>query len=83
MQVKGSFNFLGIETFQGKKNPEQTYASLALLQGTSVTKIFLEQEQQASLTNMRLKTMDEVSCELDISIGQKTYLKLVTITKAA
>lgn len=83
MQVKGEFNYLGIETFQGKKNPEETYASLALLQGTSVTKIFLDKEQQATVTHTGFKSMDKVSCTLEISIGTKTYLKLVEISKVA
>lgn len=83
MKVKGEFNYLGIETFQGRKNPEETYASLALLQETSVTKVFLDKEQQATVTNLGLKNMDKVSCSLDISIGQKTYLKLVSVSKAS
>jgi hypothetical protein len=83
MQLKGDFHYLGIETFHGRQNPNEVYASLALLQGTAVTKIFLEKEQQSEITNLSFKQMDKVSCILDINIGQKTYLKLVEIKKAA
>lgn len=83
MQVTGTFNYLGINTFEGRKKPGEIYASVALLQGTAVQNIFLENDQQVDIAKIGLKQMDKVSCTLDISIGQKTYLKLVSITKAA
>jgi hypothetical protein len=83
MQLSGVFNYLGIETFTGRQDPTKSYASLAILQGTSVTKIFLTDEQLADINKLALKQMDPVTCHLEINIGQKTFVRLDSIKKIA
>ncbi len=77
MQGKMRFEFLGVNTFQGKKDPTKTYYSANLLQGSEVTKVFLSDGQEQLFSG--LNKMDEIECDLDIKIGQKTYVSILSV----
>lgn len=76
MKTTGTFTYLGIDRFKVK---EQEYQSLCLLQETDLTKVFLQATDLPKLTD--LKPMDNVDVELDIKIGTKTYVSLLSIKK--
>lgn len=80
MKLTGTFEYLGIDSFVGTKDPSQTYYSAALMQGTEVTKIFLKPEDVQYFNG--INRMESVYAELDIKIGQKTYISLVSVKKA-
>lgn len=77
MQGKMRFEFLGLNSFQGKKDPTKTYFSAILLQGAEVTKVFLSDGQDVLFEG--LTKMDETEVELDIRIGQKTYVSIISV----
>lgn len=81
MKLQGQFNYLGIETFKGRKDPNQIFSSLALLQGTDVQKIFLDNDQLALVNSLNLKPMDSLNVTLDINIGTKTFVRLDGVEK--
>lgn len=83
MKVKGIFNYLGLETIKGKKDPNKTFYNLSLLQETDVIKVFLDEESVKKITDIKLAQMDKLNCELKISIGQKTFVSLETVQKIA
>lgn len=45
MQGNGTFVFLGIKSFPGKKDPSKTFYNLSLLQGTETFSVFLDDGQ--------------------------------------
>lgn len=75
MQVK----FLGIERFRGKANPDKVYESAVFLQETETVKVFLNDGQAKQLEGY--KHLEDLQVELDISLGQKTYVTLLTTRK--
>lgn len=77
MQLNGKFEYLGINKFQGKKDPTKEFYSVNLLQGSEVTKVFLSDGQAVLFEG--LEKMDEVECELKINIGMKTYVSVVSV----
>jgi hypothetical protein len=81
MKLKGVFEFLGIEDLQGKKDPTKTFHNVSLLQGTDVVKVFLDDNSLQLFTG--LKKMEKIDCELNISIGQKTYVNVIDVKKLA
>lgn len=78
MKMCGTFNYLGVSSFTGKDNT--VYNNLALLQETEVQKVFLKPEDLSKLNG--LNNMDTVDVELDIKIGTKTFVNLISIKKA-
>lgn len=81
MLLNGKFNYLGLETFQGRKDPTQSYCSLALLQGTDVQKIFLSEEQIIMINGLKLHPMDSLDVTLSITLGAKTFVRLEEMKK--
>lgn len=77
MIVKGNFEYLGMNEFQGKKDPTKTYFSANLLHGSEVLKVFLSEGQDILFVG--LEKMDELEVELDIKIGAKTYVSIVSV----
>ena len=78
MQGKMRFEFLGLNSFKGKKDPTKTYYNANLLQGSEVTKVFLEEGQDILFAG--LNKMDEIECEISINIrGEKTYIKIISV----
>lgn len=79
MKMCGTFSYLGIETFKGK-DKESVFQSLCLLQGTDVTKVFLKPEDLVKING--LIPMENVNVELEIKVGNKTFISLNDIKKA-
>jgi hypothetical protein len=77
MQGKMRFEFLGLNEFQGKKDPTKTYYTANLLQGSEVVKVFLQEGQEVLFTGIH--KMDEIECDLEINIGAKTYVSLKSV----
>ncbi len=77
MRGKMNFEYLGMNSFQGRKDPTKTYYSVNLLQGSEVVKVFLGEGQDVLFT--RLNKMDEIECELDIRLGEKTYVSVASV----
>lgn len=83
MKLTGQFNYLGIETIQGKKDPTKTFYNLALLQDNDVVKVFLDEDTVKKITDIKPSKMDNLHCELKISIGAKTFVSLESVKKIA
>ncbi len=75
MKVKGQFEYLGINEITGKE--EKKYYSASFLQESEVQKVYLDDKSKALLTGY--KKMDPVEVELNINIGAKTYVSLVSV----
>lgn len=71
MQAKMRFTYLGMEDFQGKKNPEKTYYQVSLLQGSEVAKVFLEQGQEVLFD--QVQKFDELDCNVMFSLATDKY----------
>lgn len=79
MKLKGTFVFLGIETFSSLKQPDKVFKSGCFLQGTDTLKVFLTDESELLLNGVQ--PMENLECELDIRIGQKTFISLSAVKK--
>ncbi len=77
MQGKFKVEFLGLNSFQGKKDPSKTYYSANLLQGTDVIKVFLQENQEIMFSG--LTKMDEIEVEINVQIREKTYLTILSV----
>ncbi len=77
MQGKFKVEFLGLSSFQGKKDPSKTYYSANLLQGTDVIKVFLQEGQEVLFSG--IAKMDEIEVEINIQIREKTYLSILSV----
>lgn len=80
MILTGKFTYLGTEKFHSRTDSTKIFTSLVLLQGTDVTKVFLQDADIPKIDG--LNHMENVECSLDIKVGQKTYISLVEIKKA-
>ncbi|SHJ46430.1 hypothetical protein SAMN02745136_00092 [Anaerocolumna jejuensis DSM 15929] len=77
MKLKGTFIYLGVDTFHSTKN-NKDYKSACFLQGTDVQKIFLNEDSGNLLYNIPVQT--PVDVELDIRTGQNTFVSLLSVT---
>lgn len=50
MKLKGRFEFLGIESFKGRKDPNQTFYNACFLDGLDSGKVFCSEEQANELS---------------------------------
>lgn len=82
MIVKGSFKYVGMESIKGKKDPNETYYSIVLLQDTDVVKVFATKDDLPKLNG--LKQMDNIDVELGISVTPtRTYINIKDVKKIA
>jgi hypothetical protein len=63
MQGKGTFVFLGLNSFKGKQDPTKTYFSANLLQGAEVFKVFLQEGQEVLFSDAQ--QYDEFEIDYD------------------
>ncbi len=82
MKMTGTFIFLGIDTFNGKE-PGKVYKNAVFLQGTDTQKVFLDGASEGLIISAGIQPMDSVQVELEIRIGQKTYISLSGVKKIA
>lgn len=71
MQGPLKLTYLGIDNFNGKKDPSKTFYNVSLLQGSEIIKIFLESGQEVLFNN--LQKFDEVVCVCSWSLGTDKY----------
>ncbi len=76
MNVKGTFKFLGVERFTSVKTGE-IFMNACFLQGTEVLKVFINEQSLPVLVGVDSETTVDV--ELDIRVGQKTYISIVSL----
>ncbi len=80
MKLNGQFEFIGIETIQGKKDTTKVYHNVALMQGVDVVKVFINDDTLKLFDG--IKRMDKVSCDLRISIGSdRSYVNIDKVVK--
>lgn len=79
MKLTGTFVFLGIDTFNGSKDPNKTYKNAVLLQGTDTLKVFLNDDSEKAFFGVQ--PMERIDCELDVRFGQKTYISVSSVKK--
>lgn len=78
MTGKCKANYLGVESFNGKKDPSKVYYRVAFLQGTNVTKMFLRDGQIEWFKGV--KPMQAMEIEIDVNTeGRGVSVSLVSI----
>jgi hypothetical protein len=77
MKLKGTFIYLGVDTFHSNKN-NQDYKSACFLQGTDVQKVFINAESEKLLHGVSVNI--PVNIELDIRTGQNTFVSLLSVS---
>lgn len=75
MKVNAKMKYLGYE--EGTTRDGKPYQRCGLLQGFKAETIYLNNDTFAQVK--QLKPMTDVDCELDISIGERTFINLVNI----
>lgn len=82
MKLSGNFEFVGIETIQGKKDPSKVYHNIALMQGNDVVKVFANDDTVKKFDG--IKRMEKISCDLSVSIGsERSYIGIDAVRKIA
>jgi hypothetical protein len=71
MQGIIKFTYLGIDSFQGKKDPSKTYYNVSLLQGSEIAKVFLDAGQEVLFNG--LEKFDEIICTVSWSLATDKY----------
>jgi hypothetical protein len=71
MQGIMKFTFLGIDEFNGKKDPTKKFYNVNLLQGSEIAKVFLESGQEVLFAD--IQKFDELECVLAFSLGTDKY----------
>ncbi|WP_313134321.1 hypothetical protein [Anaerocolumna sp.] len=79
MKMKGTFVYLGTETFTSQKQPDKVFKNACFLQGTDTLKVFLNEESEVLLA--KIQNMETIDCVFDLKIGQKTYVSLTAVEK--
>lgn len=75
MQFTQQLNFLGMESFVGKKDPSKTFYRVSFLEDTDSFTVFVG-EPEILITVGGLKRMDLVECDFTLKIGQYINLYL-------
>ena len=76
MKVSAEMKYLGFE--EGTNREGKTFFVVGLLQGFSSERIFINDEDLKKKLQA-VKPMSDCVCDLNISIGEKTYVNLVDI----
>ncbi len=71
MQGTMKFTYLGMDEFNGKKDPTKKYYNVSLLQNSEIAKVFLDQGQEVLFKD--LQKFDEVICTVMFKLGQDRY----------
>ena len=80
MKLKGIFSFVGMQDLQGKKDPTKMFHNIVLMQGIDVQKIFVNDDVAKQFAG--IKPMDNLECDLSISIGHdRSYIGLDSFRK--
>lgn len=75
MKVNAKMKYLGYE--EGTTRDGKKYQRCGLLQGFKAETVYLNDTTFSQVK--QLKPMTDVVCELDISIGERTFVNLVSI----
>lgn len=82
MKLTGQFEFIGIDSITGKKDPTKVFHNVALMQGTDVVKVFANDEVIKMFDG--IKRMDKVNCDMRISIGsERSYVGIDAVRKVS
>jgi hypothetical protein len=76
MKVTAEMIFIGTEN--GKTRDGKEYVRAGLLQGLTSEMVYLNEENQKQVAN--IKTMTPVICTLNIQIGERTFVNLLDIS---
>ena len=82
MKLNGQFEFIGIETIEGKKDTTKVYHKVALMQGGDVVKVFINDDVLKLFDG--IKRMDRLNVDMKISIGsERSYVGIEKVAKAS
>lgn len=71
MQGKGRFVFLGVSSFQGRKDTSKTFFNLSVLQGAETFQIMLDEGQQHIFKDSTL--YDELEIDYNVTARYDKY----------